>query len=128
MGTIYWWRTDYPYGSGAGDDFAFADHRAGLWDNVIDWMESGVLRKDACAHVQYRDFMQAPMRAIEQAYRDLGLPIIEEAFALMADYLASKPQGGHGKHDYQRAADSVIADERRRYKRYQEYFNVPSEV
>ena len=65
---------------------------------------------------------------IEQAYRDLGLPVTAEAFALMAAYLASKPQGSHGRHDYQRAADSVIADERRRYKRYQEYFNVPSEV
>lgn len=110
------------------DDFALADHRAGLWDNVIDWMESGVLPKTACAHMQYRDFMKAPMRAIESIYRDLGLPIAKEALALMEAHLAGKPQGGLGRHEYQRADDSVIAEERRKYKRYQDYFNVPNEV
>ena len=128
MGTIFWWRTDNPFGSGAIDDFAFADHRAALWDNVIGWLESGVLPKSACAHVQYRDFMEAPMRAIGQAYLDLGLPITEEAFALMEAHLARKPQGGHGRHDYQHANEGVIAEERQKYKRYQEYFEVPNEV
>ena len=46
----------------------------------------------------------------------------------MSAYLADKPQGGRGKHNYQRASDAVIADERRKYKRYQEYFTVRNEI
>ena len=128
MGTIFWLRTDQPYGSGAGDDFAVADHRAQLWDKVIDWIESGVIAKGACAHIHYPEFMAAPMEAIKRAYRDIGLPVTEKAIASMSAYLADKPQGGRGKHNYQRASDAVIADERRKYKRYQEYFNVRNEI
>jgi hypothetical protein len=35
----------------------------------------------------------------------------------------------HGKHNYKRAGDieEVQSDERRKYKRYQDYFGVPNE-
>jgi hypothetical protein len=128
MGTVYYQRTDHPYGSGTSDDFAFADPRARLWDDVIDWMENGTLREGSYANLHYRDFMQAPMAAIEGAYREIGLAVTTEAFERMDAYLRSKPQGAHGKHDYQRADASIIAEERRKYRRYQEYFNVPNEI
>ena len=128
MGTLFWLRTDQPYGSGAGDDFAVADHRALLWDNVIDWIETGLIAEGSAAHIQYRDFMQTPMAAIERAYGDIGLSFTAEAKSAVSARLASRPQGGHGKHEYVRADESVIAEERRKYRRYQEYFGVPDEV
>ena len=128
MGTVFWLRTDHPYGGGADDDFAAADQRAELWDKVIDWIETGVIAKGCAAHVQYRDFMQTPIAAIERAYRDLGLPFTQEALTAMSAHLARKPQGGQGKHEYQRADAAVITEERARYRRYQEYFEVPNEV
>ncbi len=128
MGTVFWLRTDHPYGGGSDDDFAAADHRVALWDQVIDWIESGVIAPGSAAHIQYRDFMKAPMAAIERAYREIGLTFTPEARSAMSAHLASKPQGSHGKHSYQRADASVIVEERKRYRRYQEYFKVPNEV
>ena len=128
MGTVFWLRTDHPYGSAAGEDFVFADHRAQLWDNVIDWIENGVIRAGSHAHIQYRDFMNAPMQAIERTYRALGLAATDEAFAAMSAYLAGRPQGGQGRHEYVRADDAAIAQERRKYRRYQGYFGVADEV
>ena len=43
-------------------------------------------------------------------------------------YLASKPQGSHGKFDYERATPEQIAHERARFRTYQEYFRVPNEI
>ena len=68
------------------------------------------------------------MAAIERAYGDIGLSFTEEAKSAVSGRLASRPQGGHGKHEYARADESVIAEERRKYRRYQEYFGVPDEV
>ncbi len=128
MGTIYHWRTDDPYGGGLADDFAFADARVQLWDNVMGWMDQGIIRKGAFANVQYQDFLKAPMETLARAYRDLGLAVDDAAFERMRRYLEAKPQGVHGKHAYQHASAAVIAEERRKYQRYQEYFNVPNEI
>jgi len=73
--------------------------------------------------------MTDPIPAIAGAYAALGLPMSDEARTAMHAFLASRPQGMHGKHNYKRAGEieEVQSDERRKYKRYQEYFNVPNE-
>ena len=60
MGTLFWLRTDQPYGSGAGDDFAVADHRALLWDYVIDWTETGLIAEGSAAHIPVPRFHAGP--------------------------------------------------------------------
>jgi hypothetical protein len=48
----------------------------------------------------------------------------------MKDYLENKPKGVYGAHQYEAGAgiESVVANERQHFVRYQEYFGVPSEA
>jgi len=130
MGAIYYWRTDDPWGGRVIDEWIYADQRAQMWDDVIGWIEKGIIRKGAYSNFHYHEFMQAPMASIEHAYSTLGLTVNPDSFERMRAYLASKPQGAHGAHNYKKASqDAAIAvDERLKYKRYQEYFNVPNEA
>lgn len=68
------------------------------------------------------------VEAIERDYRDIGRPVTNEALSTMRAFPDGRPQGGHEKHDYQRANEFAIAEERQKYRRYQEYFKVPNEV
>jgi len=44
------------------------------------------------------------------------------------DYLAAKPQGMYGKHNYSVAEAEDAAARRKLFARYQSYFNVPNEI
>ena len=46
----------------------------------------------------------------------------------MLKFLAEKPQGKFGRHQYQHAPAEVIRRERAVYKKYQDYFSVPNEL
>ena len=128
-GAIYYWRTDDPWGGGVIDEWVMADKRAEMWDNAIGWIENGTIAKGSFANFLYADFMTDPMKAIDQAYRTLGLTIDPAAFERMRAYLAKRPQAAHGKHNYKKSAaeDPETAKEREKYERYQRYFGIPNE-
>ncbi|NCF20602.1 MAG: hypothetical protein GWP63_20390 [Haliea sp.] len=50
----------------------------------------------------------------------------EEARGRMMEYLASKPKGKFGKHDYR--VDEARSKERALFRRYQELYDVPDEM
>ena len=129
QGVIFYWRTDDPWSGNTIDEWVLADERARMWDNVIDWIEGGVIKPGSFANFQYSDFMTDPIPAIAGAYETLGLKMSDVGRTAMHDFLASRPQGMHGKHNYKRAGEieEVQTDERRKYRRYQEYFGVPNE-
>ena len=60
MGTIFWWRTDDPWGGGMLDQLVMADGRAATQANLMRWMEDGTLRPGYVANGQYADFMSDP--------------------------------------------------------------------
>lgn len=128
-GTIYHWRTDDPYGGDLSDGFLTTEDRARRWDRVIEWIENGVIAPGAYSNFMYHEFMADPWAAVEKTYRELGLPVTEEGFARMRACLDAKPQGVHGRHSYARLdeEDPRRREERRAYRRYQDYFGVPDE-
>jgi len=128
-GTIYSWRTDHPYGGDSSADFLMAGERARKWDNVIAWIESGVIKPGSYANFRYHEFMDDPWQTIRNAFSELGLPLSESGLARMKACLDAKPQGAHGRHAYARLAEEDPAKraERELYRRYQEYFGVPDE-
>jgi hypothetical protein len=130
QGVIFYWRTDEPWSGNTIDEWVLADQRAKMWDDVIDWIETGVIKPGSFANFQYHEFIDAPLTAIEKAYGDLGLAMTDEARERMRAFLAARPQHQHGKHTYKRAGhiDEVASDERRKYRRYQDYFGVPDEM
>ena len=128
MGTIFWWRTDDPWGGGMLDELVMADGRAETHENLMRWMEDGTLRPGYVSNVLYQDFMNDPIDAISRLCADLRIPFDEQSAEGMRRYLAAKPQGQHGKFEYDSADADQIAAERDRFRRYQAYFNVPNEV
>ncbi len=128
MTTIYSWRTDEPWSGGIGE-WMLADSRADVWDKVIDWIDTGIIRKGNYTNCLYQDFMRDAVAMIERAYGDLGLPVTAEALERMRSYLANRPQGAQGKHSYKRsvADEAAVAERRRVFRRYQDYFKVPND-
>lgn len=128
MGTIFWWRTDDPWGGGMLDSLVMADGRAATHANLMRWIEDGTLRKDFVSNVLYADFMADPVETCRRMYADLRLDWREETGQRIRAYLDAKPKGSHGQFDYARAEPAQIAHERERFRAYQHYFGVPDEV
>jgi len=93
---------------------------------VTDWIgDPGALRS---VDVQFRAFMADPFATIRTIYEHLGLELEPEAEQRMRDFLDANPQDKHGVHTYSFGETGL--DEgalRERARRYQEYFDVPSE-
>ncbi len=131
LGVILYWRTDDPFSGGVLDEWILADDRAQLWDNVIAWIERGIIKKGAYSNFIYKTFMQDPMAMMEKTYRELGLDIDPAVFKAMNDHLQARHKSSHGnsqKYKKIDREDPVAIAERAKYKRYQEYFGVPDET
>jgi hypothetical protein len=130
LGVILYFRTDDPWSGGALDEWLLADERAALCDRVIDWIETGVIKKGGHTNFIYAKFMEDPMAMIEKMYRELGLDIDPAVFKAMNDHLHARHESSHGNSQkYKKTAedDPVAIAERAKYKRYQEYFGIPNE-
>jgi hypothetical protein len=72
--------------------------------------------------------MADPFATIREIYDRLGLDLTDVAETRMRDFLADNAQGKYGLHSYSLADTGLDAGElRERARRYQEYFDVPSE-
>ncbi|MFK7897036.1 MAG: sulfotransferase [Myxococcota bacterium] len=127
MGTIFWWRTDDPWGGGMLDELVMADGRATTHANLMRWMEDGTLRPGYVSNVLYQDFMDDPVKTLGQLSSDLRLPFDETSAARVRAYLDAKPKGKHGRYVYESVAPEQMTEERRRFQAYQDYFRVPNE-
>jgi len=128
QGTLYWWRTDNPWGDGSIEDWASAAERAKLWDGIIDAIEEGKVSRRNIANFHYDQFMQDPISSIRTIYTELELTLTPATEASMRTYLAERPQEKFGRHQYELAPPAVVAEERRIYGRYQSFFNVSDEM
>ncbi len=119
----------------ASDDTSIPDAAADFAGNILDGLdrsvnarENGTVRADRVVDVQFRAFMADPFTTIRTFYERLGLELEPDAEQRMRAFLAANPQDKHGKHTYTFRETGL--DEgafRERARRYQEYFDVPSE-
>jgi hypothetical protein len=130
MGTLYWLRTDEPWGSGAIESWSLsmAQERASAWTDIIAMIEAGQIAKGSVANFHYAEFMADPMQAIRTIYRDLDMPLSPEVEGRMLAFLDIKTQGKFGKHQYEHTPVDVIDRERDAYARYQNFFGVKTEI
>ena len=106
----------------------FAEHILDGLDRSVAAREDGTVRADRVVDVQFRAFMDDPFATIRTIYGRLGLELDRGAEQRMRDFLAVNPPDKHGTHTY--TFDETGLDEgatRERARRYQEYFDVPSE-
>jgi hypothetical protein len=110
----------------AAADFA-ADILDGL-DRSIDARENGTIAPERVVDVQFRGFMADPFATIHEIYDKLGLELEPDAERRMREFFGANPSDKHGVHTYRFADTGLNEGEwRERARRYQEYFDVPSE-
>jgi hypothetical protein len=110
----------------AAADFA-GDIVDGL-DRSVDARTNGTVAKERVVDVQFRAFMSDPFTTIRTIYERLGLELEPSTEERMRAFLAANPQDKYGRHAYTFAETGLDEGEwRERARRYQEYFDVPSE-
>ena len=106
----------------------FADYLLDGFDRSVTARESGVVRSDRVVDVQFRAFVADPLATVRTVYERFGFELSPAVEARMRDFVAANPQEKHGGHRYAFADTGLDAGAlRERARRYQEYFDVPSE-
>jgi hypothetical protein len=111
---------------GVADDFS-ENILEGL-DRSVTARADGTVPAGRVVDVQFRSFMADPFATIHEIYEKLGLELQPEAEQKMRAFFAANPSDKHGTHTYT-FADTGLDEGvwRERARRYQEYFDVPSE-
>lgn len=106
----------------------FADYVVEGLDRSVTAREDGTVHADRVVDVQFAAFMADPFTTIRTVYGRLGLELDAVSEQRMREFLAANPQDRYGGHRYTFAETGIDEGElRERVRRYQEYFDVPSE-
>ena len=99
------------------------------YDASIDARESGLVDPSRVIDIHFAEFMSDPFVKIREIYEKFDMEFTPAAEARMRRYLETHTTEEHGKHRH-RFEDTglVLGEARERVKRYQEYFDVPSEI
>jgi hypothetical protein len=119
----------------ASDDTAIAEGAAEFAEYLVEGLdrsvtarENGTVPAERVIDVQFRDFLADPLATVRSIYARLGLELKPQAEARMQAFTAANPQDKHGLHRYSFADTALDAGAwRERSRRYQQYFDVPSE-
>ena len=97
-------------------------------DRLIDWLDHGTIPAAQCHRSLYADLMLDPMQALTRVYAQCHLALEHDARQRIAAYVAAKPKGKFGTHDYHSVVGtSEEAALRALFRRYQQRFEVPDE-
>jgi hypothetical protein len=106
----------------------FAEYVLDGLDRSVTAREDGTVNPERVVDLHFGAFMADPFATINSVYDRLGLELSAESEQNMRDFLAANPPDRHGTHRYSFADTGLDAGElRERARRYQEYFDVPSE-
>jgi hypothetical protein len=101
---------------------------ASALDRSVEARERGVLPPERILDLQFRSFLADPIGCAQRIYEHFALPWEPRVEQRMRAFLAAQPADAHGAHRYRFADTGLSLDrERERFRRYQEYFDVPSE-
>jgi hypothetical protein len=94
----------------------------------VDFRESGRIPDSRVADLQFREFIADPIPVVRKIYDRFDLELLPETEARMLSYLRENPSDRDGAHKHRLEETGLdIDEERARVKRYQEYFDVPTE-
>jgi sulfotransferase family protein len=106
----------------------FADYLVTGLDRSVAAREDGTVHTDRVVDVQFRSFMADPFATIRQIYDRLGLELSTDSEQRMRAFLADNTTEKHGGHHYTFTETELeLGEWRERTRRYQDYFDVPSE-
>ena len=126
MGTIYRMRSDQAFDSSLFESFTMGEPTARRLEDVMRLRDTGVVPAANITDSCFQELMAEPLTCIAGIYRHFGMELGEEAKAAMTAYLAAKPRGKFGQHDYR--VDPRHAAEREHFRAYQARYGVPDEL
>jgi hypothetical protein len=127
MGTIYWQRSDKPIEVEAFESLFEPAATSAKLGRIIDWIETGTIPRERVFSLQYQDLIKQPIATVGEFYRQAGLEYSAETERHIKNYLAQKPQGKFGKHNYSAGELEEIQRKREFFRHYQQYFGVADE-
>lgn len=127
IGTVQWGRSDHPFAHGSWDFVVDADFAASRLDAVIEQLESGKVPKSQLFNMPYADLVGDTLGAMERMYAFFGIEFSTAGRAGITQYLHENPRTARPAHQFNKGPDDMIQLERQAFRRYQEYFDVPSE-
>ena len=106
----------------------FAGYLVSGLDRTVEARENGTVPADRVVDVQFREFMADPFTTIRAIYDRLGLELSNESEQRMRVFLADNTTEKHGGHHYSFADTELdIGEWREHTRRYQDFFDVPTE-
>ncbi len=106
----------------------FGDYILDGLDRSVTAREDGTIAPERVVDTNFDAFMADPLAVVRVVYERLGLELTPTAESRMQAFLAEHPQDKYGRHEYTFADTGLDEGElRERARRYQEYFDVPSE-
>jgi hypothetical protein len=128
-GTLFWMRSDDPYSGDSYGHFLSADPVVANLERVIGWLESGAIPRERVMPVRYLDFFKGDTDAeLRRIYSGLGIPLLPEGVRAIKAYIAGKPKDKFGEHHYDTGGEALIAAERQKFRRFQDYFGIRDEL
>jgi hypothetical protein len=125
VASLHWMATDDVDYQGIIDTWGYMP---GLLNEVIDWRASGRIPDKQIYDFRYADFAADPIAAIADVYRYFDMPFTSEAESRMRAYLKARNQE-RGVHRYSfEELGMDKAEQRQRFARYQERYQVPNEI
>ncbi|GGC27093.1 hypothetical protein GCM10011371_13320 [Novosphingobium marinum] len=128
IGNFVWARSDTIPPASVFDFMTDPEASARRLSTPIDLIENGTIPSDQIASIRYDELVDDPLAALEKTYAQIGIDLSQAAREAIADHFARNPQEARKPHRYQTGDADRIAREREHFRRYQDYFSIPSEV
>ncbi len=125
VGTLSWIRSDHLMTTGTFEAVTDPVMAERMLTAPLAAIEAGTLEKERIHSILYNDFVADPLAAAAGVYEFCGRDLLPAGRQAIQDYLDAHPRNSRPAHRYDIAAGEA---ERRIFKRYQDYFHVPSEV
>jgi Sulfotransferase family len=107
----------------------WADYILEGLDRSVTARQNGTVPAEQVMDVTFREFLADPLGTVRSVYDRFGMELTPETEGRMRAFHDQNPQDKHGGHRYTFAATGLDEGElRERARRYQDYFNVPSEA
>ena len=127
LGCMQWAGSDDPLQHGALEYCRDPRVSAERFHMVIDQIENGEIPRDRICHIQYKQLVSGPIGTIQSIHDYFRIPLTDRGRAGMATYLRENPRDNRPAHRYPIPEGQALAEARRVYARYQEYFEIPTE-
>lgn len=98
------------------------------YERSVDFRKTTSLPDERFVDLQFREFLSDPLGGVRRIYEQFDMELTPEVEARMKHYIESNPDDRDGKHVHHYSELGLDAGaEREKVRRYQEYFDVPSE-